>query len=110
MAVLLLESLAPLLVDQPEDDLDNRFIAETIVPKMRSSKQRRQFILATHNANIPVFGDAELIVILEAGDKQAYITDGNIGSIDAQQVQESAGRILEGGREAFEVRKQKYGY
>ncbi len=110
LAVLLLESLAPLLVDQPEDDLDNRFIAETIVPKMRSSKQRRQFILATHNANIPVFGDAELIVILEAGDKQAYITDGNIGSIDAQQVQESAGRILEGGREAFEVRKQKYGY
>jgi len=110
LAVLLLESLAPLIIDQPEDDLDNRFIAETIVPKMRSSKQRRQFILATHNANIPVFGDAELIVILEAGDKQAYINDDNIGSIDAQQIQESAGRILEGGREAFEIRKQKYGY
>jgi DNA repair ATPase RecN len=110
LAVLLLESLAPLIIDQPEDDLDNRFIAETIVPKMRTSKQRRQFLLATHNANIPVFGDAELIVILEAGNNQASIRDINIGSIDAPPIQESAGRILEGGREAFEIRKQKYGY
>ena len=66
LLLLLLESDAPLIVDQPEDDLDNRFISEGIVPKIRIGKQRRQFIFATHNANIPVLGDAELITALEA--------------------------------------------
>ena len=62
LLLLLLESDAPLVVDQPEDDLDNRFITEGIVPRMREEKRRRQFLFATHNANIPVLGDAELIV------------------------------------------------
>ena len=62
LLLLLLESEAPLVVDQPEDDLDNRFITEGIVPKMREEKRRRQFVFSTHNANIPVLGDAELIV------------------------------------------------
>ena len=66
LLLLLLESGAPLIVDQPEDDLDNRFITEGIVPRMREEKQRRQFIFSTHNANIPVLGDAELIVGLSA--------------------------------------------
>jgi len=57
----LLESDAPLVIDQPEDDLDNRFITEVVVPKMGDEKRRRQFIFSTHNANIPVLGDAELI-------------------------------------------------
>jgi hypothetical protein len=59
LLLLLLESEAPLVVDQPEDDLDNRFITEGIVPNMRNEKRRRQFIFATHNANIPVLGDAD---------------------------------------------------
>jgi len=63
---LLLESDAPLIIDQPEDDLDNFFIAEGIVPKMREEKRKRQFIFSTHNANIPVLGDAELIIGLKA--------------------------------------------
>ena len=54
--LLLLESDAPLVVDQPEDDLDNRFITEGVVPRMRAEKQRRQFVFSTHNANIPVPG------------------------------------------------------
>ena len=54
LLLLLLESDAPLVVDQPEDDLDNRFITEGVVPRMREEKQRRQFIFSTHNANIPV--------------------------------------------------------
>jgi hypothetical protein len=55
LLLLLLESEAPLVVDQPEDDLDNRFIAESVVPIMRQEKGRRQFIFTTHNANIPVW-------------------------------------------------------
>ncbi len=66
LLLLLLESDAPLIVDQPEDDLDNRFISEVIVEKMRESKRQRQFVLSTHNANIPVLGDAELILGLDA--------------------------------------------
>ena len=62
LLLLLLESDAPLIVDQPEDDLDNRFITEGVVPRMREEKRRRQFIFSTHNANIPVLGDAELIL------------------------------------------------
>ena len=58
LLLLLLESEAPLIVDQPEDDLDNRFITEGIIPRMRGEKGRRQFIFSTHNANIPVLGDA----------------------------------------------------
>ena len=66
LLLLLLESDAPLIIDQPEDDLDNRFITEGVVPKMREEKRRRQFVFSTHNANIPVLGDAELIVGLAA--------------------------------------------
>ena len=69
---LLLKSDAPLIVDQPEDDLDNRFIIEGIVPRMRDEKQRRQFIFSTHNPNIPVLGDAELIVGLTASGEAEH--------------------------------------
>ena len=62
LLLLLLESDAPLIVDQPEDDLDNRFVTEGVVPRMREEKRRRQFLFSTHNANIPVLGDAELIL------------------------------------------------
>lgn len=57
--MLLLDNQDPLLLDQPEDNLDNAFIAERIVTQVRDAKLTRQFIFATHNANIPVFGDAE---------------------------------------------------
>lgn len=112
LLLLLLESEAPLLVDQPEDDLDNRFITEGVVPKMRAEKQRRQFLLSTHNANIPVLGDAELIVGLtasgEAEGGHAQIAPEHMGSIDSQPVRELVEEILEGGREAFETRRRKY--
>jgi ABC-type lipoprotein export system ATPase subunit len=57
--MLLLDNSDPLLMDQPEDNLDNAFIAEWIVTELRNAKSSRQFLFATHNANIPVFGDAE---------------------------------------------------
>ena len=114
LLLLLLESDAPLIVDQPEDDLDNRFITEGVVPRMRDEKQRRQFIFSTHNANIPVLGDAELIVGLtasgEAEHGQARIAPEHMGSIDSQPVRELVEEILEGGKEAFERRRRKYGF
>lgn len=114
LLLLLLESDAPLIVDQPEDDLDNRFITEGVVPRMREEKRRRQFIFSTHNANIPVLGDAELILGLtpsgEAEQGKATIRPEHVGSIDAPAVRELVEDILEGGKEAFETRRRKYGF
>lgn len=114
LLLLLLDSTAPLIVDQPEDDLDNRFITEGIVPRMREQKQKRQFLFSTHNANIPVLGDAELIVGLTAtGDQDgghARLDPSLMGSIDSQPVRELIEEILEGGKEAFERRRRKYGF
>ena len=114
LLLLLLESEAPLVVDQPEDDLDNRFITEGVVPIMRQEKRRRQFVLSTHNANIPVLGDAELILGLaasgEAKEGHAKIAPEHMGSIDIQPVRELVEEILEGGKAAFEMRRSKYGF
>jgi len=114
LLLLLLESDAPLVVDQPEDDLDNRFITEGVVPRMREEKRRRQFVFATHNANIPVLGDAELIVGLtavgEAGEGKARMPVEHMGSIDADPVRELVEEVLEGGKDAFEMRRLKYGF
>ena len=114
LLLLLLESDAPLIVDQPEDDLDNRFITGGVVPRMREEKRRRQFIFATHNANIPVLGDAELILGItpsgEAEGGRASIRPEHVGSIDAPAVRELVEDILEGGKDAFETRRRKYGF
>ncbi len=114
LLLLLLESDAPLVVDQPEDDLDNRFITEGVVPIMRQEKRRRQFVFSTHNANIPVLGDAELILGLvatgEAREGQARIAPQHMASIDSKPVRELVEEILEGGKAAFEMRRSKYGF
>ena len=115
LLLLLLESDAPLIIDQPEDDLDNRFISEVIVEKMRDNKQQRQFIFPTHNANIPVLGDAELIVGLDAqgdvdrgeGEGRVFLRAEHRGSIDTPSVRRLVEAILEGGKDAFERRRPK---
>jgi len=114
LLLLLLESEAPLVVDQPEDDLDNRFITEGVVPIMRQEKRHRQFVFSTHNANIPVLGDAELILGLAASGEgkegHAKISPEHMGSIDSKPVRELVEEILEGGKDAFEMRRSKYGF
>jgi hypothetical protein len=114
LLLLLLESEAPLIVDQPEDDLDNRFITEGVVPIMRQEKRHRQFLFSTHNANIPVLGDAELILGLAASGEgregHAKIAPEHMGSIDSRPVRELVEEILEGGKDAFEMRRSKYGF
>jgi len=107
LSLILVERETPLIIDQPEDDLDNRFIFDEIVQTLRREKERRQFIIATHNANIPVSGDAELIIILDADEAHGWIAC--LGSIDDSPMREPVENILEGGREAFRIRKEKYG-
>jgi hypothetical protein len=81
---------------------------------MREEKRRRQFVFATHNANIPVLGDAELIVGLtpagEANEGSAEIRPEHMGSIDSRPVRELVEELLEGGKDAFEMRRLKYGF
>ena len=110
LLLLLLESDAPLVVDQPEDDLDNRFITEGVVPRMRDQKRKRQFLFSTHNANIPVLGDAELIVGLSVSDGNANVDPEHRGSIDSDTVRKLVEELLEGGEDAFERRRRKYGF
>jgi len=94
------------VIDQPEDDLDNEFIFREIVQTLRREKERRQFIIATHNANIPVSGDAELIVVMQANEQHGWIE--HAGSIDTPEIRDPVENVLEGGREAFRIRQQKY--
>ena len=106
--LLLLDNRDPLIMDQPEDNLDNAFIADRIVRELRSAKTQRQFIFATHNANIPVFGDAEWIGVFSATDSHGSLGAEAQGSIDVPAIRDSVATILEGGRDAFMQRKAKY--
>ena len=108
--LLLLDNRDPLIMDQPEDNLDNAFIAERIVQELRSAKTERQFIFATHNANIPVFGDAEWIGVCTASEEHAKMPRDVQGSIDIPTIRDRAAGVLEGGKEAFMQRREKYGF
>lgn len=107
--ILLLENVDPLIIDQPEDNLDNSFISSDFIEVLRENKMKRQFIFATHNANIPVFGDSECIVVMEEEKGHGINQKDNIGSIDDKNVCNCVINILEGGKGAFEMRKEKYG-
>lgn len=106
--LLLLDNRDPLVMDQPEDNLDNAFIAERIVKELRQAKTQRQFVFATHNANIPVFGDAEWIGVFTATESRGSLGADAQGSIDVPGIRDSVATILEGGKDAFMQRKAKY--
>lgn len=106
--LLLIENADPLLMDQPEDNLDNAFIADRIVSQLREAKLSRQFLFATHNANIPVFGDAEWIGVCTADESRANLNFDSQGSIDVPKIRDQVANLLEGGRFAFIQRKEKY--
>lgn len=107
--LLLLDNKDPLIIDQTEDNLDNSFIADNLVSILRENKIKRQYIFATHNANIPVFGDAEQIITMEENDGMGLIASDGIGSIDDSKVRNWVINILEGGTTAFKMREDKYG-
>ena len=93
----------PLLLDQPEDDLDNALISDLIVQQLRQTKTKRQVIVVTHNANIVVNGNAEMVLPLKAEDGQTEVQ--HPASIQRRKVRKSICNILEGGEKAF---KQRY--
>ena len=95
----------PLLLDQPEDDLDNKLIYDLIVRQLRETKTKRQVIVVTHNANIVVNGDAEMVLPLEVVKGQTYVQQP--ASIQQKKVRESICNILEGGEKAFEKRYRR---
>jgi len=106
LPILLLESERPLLIDQPEDNLDNRFIYETVVKSLTGAKGRRQLIFVTHNPNIPVLGDAERVFVLTSDGKHGKLS--RVGTVD--ELKQDIELLLEGGREAFLLRKERYGH
>jgi len=108
LLLLLAQEERLLIVDQPEDDLDNRFVYEDIVRILRQQKGKRQLVAATHNPNIPVLGNAELILALEAPEEHCKVA--SQGAIDQHNVQEFVRSVMEGGEEAFQRRAQKYGW
>lgn len=108
LLLLLVQVERFLIVDQPEDDLDNRFIYDDIVRILRDQKGERQIVVATHNPNIPVLGDAELIAVLESVGGKGHVVQ--VGSVDGTIVRERVKRIMEGGEEAFRLRAEKYGW
>ena len=93
------------IIDQPEDDLDNQTIYEDVIKLVRKLKPKTQFIFATHNPNIPVLGDAEQIIACAYNDDAIQT---KVGSIDCPKIQEAIVSIMEGGSEAFQRRKEIY--
>lgn len=108
LSLLLSAGNQPLVIDQPEDDLDNRYVYDVVVDLLRRRKFFRQIIIATHNANIPVNGDAELIVALGVKDRLGTVMVS--GSIDRPEVKGQVTVIMEGSAEAFRLRRERYGY
>lgn len=111
LRTLLNQAGPPLLIDQPEEDLDNPVMQE-IVEQVWSAKKRRQIIFVSHNANLVVNGDAELVAWCEyrkAGDQSGGKIAGE-GAIDIPEVREAIKRIMEGGAAAFNLRREKYGF
>lgn len=94
-----------IIIDQPEDDLDNQTIYDDVIKLLREMKPHAQFIFATHNANFPVLGDAEQVHACAYQDEKVATLS---GSIDARPVREAIIDIMEGGQEAFNRRKEVY--
>ncbi len=111
LSVLLNQEGNPLLIDQPEDDIDNRAIND-IIENIWKAKNKRQLIFTSHNANLVVNGDAELVVCCDYKESSQQ-TQGEIkheGAIDNPEIKDEITLIMEGGEKAFKLRKEKYGF
>jgi len=111
LTVLLNQSGIPLLIDQPEDDIDNRAIGQ-IIKNIWDAKKKRQLVFTSHNANLVVNGDAELVICCDYKDSTSQ-TRGILkeeGAIDKKAVRNEITSVMEGGEKAFRLRKDKYGF
>ena len=95
----------PIILDQPEDDLDNTLIYDLLVSQLRETKPKRQVIVVTHNPNIVVHGDAEFVLSLEAGNGESR--KACEGGLQEQKVRDEICTVMEGGREAFKSRYRR---
>lgn len=107
LPIILLNGDCPLIIDQPEDNLDNRLVREVVVNILAAMKLQRQVIMATHNPNLPVLGDVEQAIILKAIEQNNCELQTS-GDIDRPPVVRSITEIMEGGREAFQYRQSIY--
>jgi len=98
----------PLIVDQPEDHLDASYIARSIVRQLEAAKEHRQVIIATHSANLTVLGDAELVIPMYAEAGRGHPKDA--GAVDRPSTRERVCELLEGGRDAYRRRGERYGF
>lgn len=105
--LILLSGDHPLIIDQPEDHLDAKFVAERVVALIREQKSNRQVIICTHNANIVVLGDSELVTALSVSSRDKVSAEQ--GSLENIQMRKTIFDVLEGGETAFKKREQKYG-
>lgn len=111
LTVLLNQPGAPLIIDQPEDDVDSK-MSQSIVEQIWEAKKDRQLIFASHNANFVVNGDAELVACCDyvrAGDQTGGQIK-SIGAIDNMRIKDEITTVTEGGRQAFKLRMEKYGF
>lgn len=106
LSLLLAHGTGPVLIDQPEDELDSEFLYKELVPLFRAAKQQRQLIIVTHNANIPVNADAELVYALKAENGRGVCLAQ--GGLDRPDVTRAVLDIMEGSEEAFKRRQEKY--
>jgi hypothetical protein len=107
--LLLRNSRGPLVIDQPEDNLDNRHIADTIAPDLLSRKQAQQFIVTSHNANLVVLTDADLIIHMDSDGSCGWIEKAGFLACPESRIRDRVLEVLDGGKAALEARRQKYG-
>jgi hypothetical protein len=108
--LLLRNNRKPLVIDQPEDNLDNRYIADAIAPELLSKKRQQQFILTSHNANLVVLTDAELICQFDSDGKTGTISERGFLACGKSRVKSAVVEVLDGGEAALEARRRKYGH
>lgn len=108
LSIVLLSRDKPLIIDQPEDELDHAFITENVVETIRHIKHQRQLIISTHNPNIPVLGDAELIIKVKKIPRSNRCEIECAGGLENREVMTRL-KLLEGGDDALEKRSRKYG-
>jgi len=106
VAIVLVAGTNPIIIDQPEDNLDGKFISNVLVPLIRKQKYNRQIILITRDANLVIGGDSELIEILESTD--TCKTENLSATIENNAARPKYIWILDGGEKAFQTREAKY--
>lgn len=109
LPILLHEGPKPLLIDQPEDHIDNEYASATLVKAIERVKAIRQLIFVTHNPNIPVLGMAEVVAVLDGDDTHAKLKVPP-ANVDTPTIKDEVERVLEGGADAFLKRKKLYGH